>query len=337
MGIFLRTKYPGLNQLDFVITPDFDIIAAYSAKFGGEVQGNVLKIPPVIGEGILKRFNIAPDFKLVIHRYRVKDELVLNRISSNIPFDLVTLIFNCNEVPVSISTGDKHVHVTKNTGFAVQIASAALNSVTRFPANEDVFFTVVGLSVARLKGLLNTDVSNRTLQYILSSPPGFLFYESMGLEVQKVIKELADADSQNELSILYHTFKVQELIYLLFERLSKRTPINHSPIYNDDIDKLFLIRSAVLSDLSKPPRLKELSKMVGISETKMKELFKQVFGNSIYNFYQQARMQEAAEQLRKGDASVSEVGYGLGFTNLSHFSRLFERFHGVNPKKYSSV
>jgi len=32
---------------------------------------------------------------------------------------------------------------------------------------------------------------------------------------------------------------------------------------------------------------------------------------------------------------VSDVGYQMGFTNLSHFSRVFEEHIGMKPKQYS--
>jgi AraC-like DNA-binding protein len=91
-----------------------------------------------------------------------------------------------------------------------------------------------------------------------------------------------------------------------------------------------------LNDLSQQPSLPELAKLGGMSETKMKDLFRQVFGDSIYHYYQTARMEEAAYLLRYKNYSVTEAGYQLGFTNLSHFSRLFDRHHQQKPKKYSS-
>jgi AraC-like DNA-binding protein len=33
---------------------------------------------------------------------------------------------------------------------------------------------------------------------------------------------------------------------------------------------------------------------------------------------------------------VAQAGYELGFSNLSHFSRLFEKHYGQNPKKFSA-
>jgi len=41
--------------------------------------------------------------------------------------------------------------------------------------------------------------------------------------------------------------------------------------------------------------------------------------------------------LKNQKISVSEVGYLLGFENLSHFTRMFERYIGMKPKAYSML
>ncbi len=46
-------------------------------------------------------------------------------------------------------------------------------------------------------------------------------------------------------------------------------------------------------------------------------------------------MERAAELLRTGHYTVASVGYQLGFSNLSHFTRLFEKVMGKKPKKYT--
>jgi AraC-like DNA-binding protein len=72
-----------------------------------------------------------------------------------------------------------------------------------------------------------------------------------------------------------------------------------------------------------------------MSPSKLKRLFRQIFGNSIFSYYQGFRMKEAARLLKVGKLSVTEVGYQLGFTNLSHFSRVFKNHIGMKPKQYS--
>jgi len=46
-------------------------------------------------------------------------------------------------------------------------------------------------------------------------------------------------------------------------------------------------------------------------------------------------MQEAARLLKEKRLAVSEVGYQLGFVNLSHFTKVFEEYIGMKPKKWS--
>jgi len=239
-------------------------------------------------------------------------------------------------VPASVTTGDRPDPLSRNSAFAIQVASTDLNSLIRFPANAEVYFVVLGVMKDTLKELLGIARPNSVVQTILDGAPGFLFYESMSADVLKLVKQITDASEGNELGQLYYRIKAQELLYLVFKKLQQRETQRHNPIHKDDIEKLFLIRTAILSDLTVPPELPQLARMAGFGETKMKALFKQVFGDSIYNYFQHARMEEAAFLLRHNGLSVSEVGYRLGFTNLSHFSRLFEKHHGLKPKKYSS-
>lgn len=121
-------------------------------------------------------------------------------------------------------------------------------------------------------------------------------------------------------------------MYLLFAKLLARSI--HSPvsINQADVEKMYALKASLLTDLSRIPQLPQLARNAGMSQTKMQQLFRQIFGDSIYNYYQSARMNEAARLLTT--LSVAETGYQLGFTNLSHFSRLFQKHYSLNPKQY---
>jgi AraC-like DNA-binding protein len=89
--------------------------------------------------------------------------------------------------------------------------------------------------------------------------------------------------------------------------------------------------------LGEPPDIATQAREAGMSEPKLRKLFKQTFGKGVFEYYQAMRMQEAARLLKEKGLTVSEVGYRLGFTNLSHFSRVFEQHWGMKPKKYSAT
>ncbi|MBS7562786.1 helix-turn-helix transcriptional regulator [Mucilaginibacter sp. Bleaf8] len=104
----------------------------------------------------------------------------------------------------------------------------------------------------------------------------------------------------------------------------------------EDIKAIYAIKIHLQTDVDLPPNIASLAKEAGMSEPKLRRLFKRTFGKGVFEFYQFTRMQKAAGLLKEKRLTVSEVGYHLGFTNLSHFSKVFEQHIGVKPKKYSS-
>lgn len=158
----------------------------------------------------------------------------------------------------------------------------------------------------------------------------------MSLEIRKVLKSVIMHTILNNFDSLYYKIKAQELIYLYFVQLFKRPERDFSRIGSQEIEQLLYIEQKILNNLDVPPQLSVLAREVGMSETKMKQLFKKVFGSSIYNCYQTARIKEAAFRLKTDPGiSIADIGNSLGFTNLSHFARVFKTYFGCSPKEYA--
>lgn len=323
---------------EFAVHPSFNFLASFAKALGIPATENRLTIPASLGEGYVKKIDLESDFKFVMHHYTLRQELQLKRLAPEGKSDLISILFNSQEIPTSLLPAKQNaIQFLKNNGSVVQIASSALDTESVFPADSEVYFAVVGISTRRLASLLGMQKPNGLVETVLGGETTFFYHENMSPEMQRILKQLSGVSEQNELGNLYHRIRIQELIYLLFDKLLHRETERQSPIHKTDLEKLYFIRTSVTSDLSLPPRLDELSKTAAMSETKMKQLFKQVFGDTIYNYYQKARMEEASFLLKQAGYSVSEVGYQLGFSNLSHFSRLFQKHHGLTPKKYTSA
>lgn len=97
------------------------------------------------------------------------------------------------------------------------------------------------------------------------------------------------------------------------------------------------VKKKIISNLDTSSTIEELSKEFGVSPTKLKKDFKHLFGATIYQFYNQARMDEAYRRLKSGQYSVSEVGYDLGYSNLSKFSSMFKKVKGILPNDVIKV
>jgi AraC-like DNA-binding protein len=338
VSLMMKNHYISAMIFEFIVQPNFNFVRSFGEAFNIPVFNDGLQIPPHMGEGHIKMVEVEPGFKFVLHHYTLNEDFYLKRKSPPANNELVSIVFNSNEIPMVFSEErESAVQFLKTNGSSIQIASTALATETFFPANVEVYFGVIGIRRQVLAALLRIDEISGPLETILESDALFFYHEKMHPEVLRVLKQVSEIKEENELSDLLYSIKAHEMIYLLFDKLLDRIVGKQSPVNKSDIDKLYLIRTAIIADMSQPPQLSALSKMAGMSETKMKHLFKQVFGDTIYNYYQNERMQEAGFLLKHAGYSVSEIGYRLGFSNLSHFSRLFEKYYGITPKKYTTA
>jgi len=322
--------------IEFVTPPKFNFHAFFAEALGVPIINNEFKIPSWLGVGSVCRVDLEEDYKLTICHFRLKEDLILKRIGSKEPAAHLGIIFYNHEEPASLVTSDgEQRYFSRYNDMAIQIGSNTLDSTITFPAYTEIYNTTITLTPSRLQSLLIDIPPNALIDAIINPKEPYLFYESMGTETQLILKQITEPKSDDGFAKFFYTHKAEALLYNVFNQLYKRKSASHNPVNKADAEKLFIIREAILSNLSEPPSLPGLAKLGGISETKMNILFRQVFGDSIYNYYQTARMEEAAYLLRHKNYSVSEAGYQLGFSNLSHFTRLFERHHQQKPKKYA--
>jgi AraC family transcriptional activator of pyochelin receptor len=83
-----------------------------------------------------------------------------------------------------------------------------------------------------------------------------------------------------------------------------------------------------------PPTLKELASQVEISLNNLKEGFKQVYGNTVFGFLFDYKMNIASHLLSSKNYNVNEVAHHLGYSTASHFITAFKSKFGTTPKRY---
>src|SRR3982074_2685665 len=92
---------------EFVPNPQFDFLTSFAKKFNIPVEGDRLNIPPVMGTGSIRRIALSAGLKLIVHRYKLNQDFILNRVGTNTSNDLVSVIFHSNEAAASVDTGQK--------------------------------------------------------------------------------------------------------------------------------------------------------------------------------------------------------------------------------------
>lgn len=98
-----------------------------------------------------------------------------------------------------------------------------------------------------------------------------------------------------------------------------------------DREKIVKAREILLQHIGEPLTIKELSRKVAINECYLKKGFKELFGTTVFDFYQSQRMEHARYLLYEKGLSVTEVSVLLGYSSISHFSTAFKKHTGLKP------
>jgi AraC-like DNA-binding protein len=98
-----------------------------------------------------------------------------------------------------------------------------------------------------------------------------------------------------------------------------------------DREKIIKAREVLIEHIGEPITIKELSRKVAMNECYLKKGFKEMFGTTIFDFYQNQRMEHAKYLLYEKGLSVTEVSMMLGYSSISHFSTAFKKHTGLKP------
>lgn len=98
-----------------------------------------------------------------------------------------------------------------------------------------------------------------------------------------------------------------------------------------DRDKIARAREILIDQIGEPITIKELSRKVAMNECYLKKGFKELFGTTIFDFYQSQRMEHARYLLYEKGLSVTDVSMLLGYSSISHFSTAFKKHTGLKP------
>jgi AraC-like DNA-binding protein len=82
--------------------------------------------------------------------------------------------------------------------------------------------------------------------------------------------------------------------------------------------------------------LTSISDQLGISTSRLNEIFKTYTSMTPYQYYIQIKIYKAESLLEQHDLSVKEVAYKMGFEDQYYFSRLFKNKTGVSPSEWKN-
>lgn len=150
-----------------------------------------------------------------------------------------------------------------------------------------------------------------------------------------ILTQMINEKTNETVRKLYLKGKIFELLSLYFD-ISKDLNVEQCPFLADDknVIKIKKVKEILIDKIDDPPTLKELADQVEISLNNLKEGFKQVYGNTVFGFLFDYKMNIASHLLSTKNYNVNEVAHQLGYSTSSHFITAFKSKFGTTPKRY---
>jgi AraC-like DNA-binding protein len=159
--------------------------------------------------------------------------------------------------------------------------------------------------------------------------------EAVSPAIAIVLSQIMNYNLHRSIKELYIKGKVYELISLYFNK-SQDADVEQCPflVDEDNVKRIRKAKEIIISRMAEPPSLQDLSEEIGLSLKKLKEGFKQIYGDSVYSFLFDYKMEYARKMLESGKHNVNEVGLKVGYSTSSHFIAAFKKKYSTTPKKY---
>lgn len=202
---------------------------------------------------------------------------------------------------------------------------------------KNTWMITVLVSITKFHSLFSQDADH--VSFLSEENKGKKYYMDGKISpaMAVALHQLMNYNLNDAIKQLYFKGKSYELLSLYFNR-EEDANIDACPFLADEenMRKIKKAKEIILDRMIDPPSLNELAAEIGLSLKKLKEGFKEVYGDTVYGFALDHKMDYARQLLDSGKYNVNEVGLKVGYSTGSHFISAFRKKYGTTPKKYLS-
>lgn len=300
--------------------------------FDVDVTDNVMHLPEEIGNGFLRAIEIN-DITAMVYDYRLSQDLLFRRKKDEREF--YTLIFD--EWPdrdgLRIQIGQEVLSDQSGRKSAIYLTNFMYDIEYMLPRGVFVRGFRICLSKAWMQKYLHLDAMEDVLERYIDLKTKNIWYKPVDPESKQLLQGILENGDRN---LLHYQNKILRIVEIFFDWLTDESQhlSQKTGISRNDIESAQKIEGILTDDeVIIPPTIKELAREVAMSESKLKKVFKTVYGLPVYEYFQRHRMQKARIMLLSGNYSIKDVGYTLGYSNLSNFTLAFKKEFGKLPSE----
>ena len=298
------------------------------------VADNKITLPEYFGTGNFAVEELPNGLLVLIINYRLNIQLHYERPASDeevyfLRFETITSI---KKLTTKIDNETVNEEETERSLVYLTCSLFDLG----FTASAGTHTRALSIQLPRewLAKYLRMETYDTILEEYLSLKTAALLAEPRNAAYSIILDELKSMDTDHPAIRTIAHNRIMELIELFFTNLyEKRTQLKHRKKASAaDIANIKKVEAHITGNYTTPcASIEELSRIGGMSATKLKALFKQLYDKPIYQYYQYYRMCKAKGMLLSGKYSVKQTAITLGYLNHSNFTNTFKKVFDVLP------
>lgn len=291
------------------------------------LENNSLIIPPQIGEGIVKVIQLPNGLQTLMMKINFYQDVIIKSGNTS-PGDYV---LNFDELEVSGENSYSHENALNSF---VRLTGASFKHWEKLKKNSVVQYVKILFSKEWLSNYIGLREKMSEFEKYIPVKSESADKEKLNEEYRKIIKELWLVNNNDPLQNIYNNNRILLLVEQYFTKMHAEmlSPKGKYKLTKEDVEILKKVEVKLNTFTATPPSVEFFSKKYSINKVRLTQAFKQVYGISIYCYYQKQRMQKAHEIISTQNISVKEVGEKVGYTNLSNFILAFKKHFNVEPK-----
>lgn len=157
-------------------------------------------------------------------------------------------------------------------------------------------------------------------------------------KIQGIINNLHEIKSELIAPNLDSAHIIRSLIYYVLHRLNRDYAINNDlPFQIDTTNHAYAFKKLLEQHIREKQRIADYSELLGISRITLNKAVKKQFHQTATELLKKRLLTEIKNDLLYSGKTISEIAFGLGYSEPNHLMRFFKQQTGLTASEFQSA
>lgn len=180
-------------------------------------------------------------------------------------------------------------------------------------------------------GFLGIPELEKVVALLKQSKRGLRFKLENDGQIRHFLKKMTHL---NGLPYYIEMLKVFDLLLRIQEREKLSNPMDHTAIFNRNLEKINTVYAYVFQNVQEGVRLEEAAALLNMAPSSFCRFFKKKTDLTFMEYVKRVRVGMAAKLLAETDKQITQICFESGYNNLANFNHYFKSIMAKTPSAY---